>query len=58
MATKKPAKAPEGTVAYTVQSNLDHDGHRYAPEETVHLDDADAQPLLDAGVVKPAAAAE
>jgi hypothetical protein len=56
MATKKPTKAPEGTVAYTVLSNLDHDGHRYTAGEAVYLDDAEAAPLLAAGVVEPAKA--
>ena len=53
MATKKPAKT-ETSTTYEVLSNLHHDGKAYAPGKPVELEPEDAEPLLTAGVVKPA----
>ncbi len=59
MATSKSKAAAEaaadgGLPAYRVLRNLEHDHIRYAIGDTVHLDDDDAGPLLEAGVVAPA----
>jgi hypothetical protein len=51
-AAAKAAASGESST-YTVLSNLDHDGERYAPGEHVELDPICAAPLLEAGVVKP-----
>jgi len=55
-AASRAAAAGEGEL-YDVQSNLDHDGVRYHAGDQVALDAVTAEPLLDAGVVKPAEAA-
>jgi hypothetical protein len=52
----RPAKAvskPTGEKkAYTVLSNLRHDGKGYPPKSTVDLYDAEAAPLLAGKVVE------
>jgi hypothetical protein len=39
--------------AYTVQTPVNHDGRRFEIGETIELDGAQAQPLLDCGAVLP-----
>lgn len=55
--TKKQAAPAEGQLTYVVQSNLHHDGRKYAPGEKVFLEEPEAERLLELGVVQPAAAA-
>ncbi len=52
-AAAKAAAEGKGT-SYVVLGNLDHDGERYSRDDTVELDPLTAEPLLAAGVVKPA----
>lgn len=40
---------------YTVKTHLTHDEKAYTPGKVVTLDEAQAEPLLAAGVVEPAA---
>lgn len=59
MAKKKELSEESGETvslaSHTVVTALRHNGKHYHPQSTVDLSADEAKPLIDAGVVKPAA---